>query len=211
MKKCMILAVFLWFVCHANSIYSQKVFIGSVGAYNSTNVQSNIDEAPTQFLHSFSGGINLEYRGNDWLSFYAEVNYNERGFTFKDDYYYPRQKTPAYVNFYYWSYPVGFVVRTNKRFYVFCGLGFDPSVMVSIVDMWPSSTSQTWGVAGIPTFDFGEYIEPGIGFKLNKRVIIKASARARYSFTTVTNVNYNPGYSIQNYGFGAQLGISYGL
>jgi hypothetical protein len=195
--------------------YCQKAFIGVEGGINSTNVLSDIPNPygllPTGYINSLSGGITFEYKTNNWFALKTGLLYDQRGFI----YYpigYPSSASNAVINYYYLTLPLGVVFRTTHRFYVFVGLGLDPSLCIDAIAQWPIGNSPVpVRDASVSKFDLGEFIEPGIGFQLTKRLNVQASFKARHSYTSVTNVNYNPEYIIQSYGFYYQIGISYGL
>ena len=196
-------ALFFTFVWYCTDVQAQKESIGIMGGVNSSNVFSNI-HGGTGYNSGLSFDVVYKYVPKTWLELTSGLQYDQRGFD-----YYVGGGT-AHIGYQYLALPLVVVFRHENWFFGHIGFGVDPALRIDAVSQWPDGNGFVPVRDLRPSlFDFGAFIAPGIGFDINDKLNIRATIKARYSFTSVTNADYNSYLYIRNFGFYFQVGANY--
>ncbi len=208
-------------VAGQNHLFGVKYGINQTNITTSSNFVDQHD-----FRTGISAGLTYEYLFKKHFSLGADLIYNQRGFTFRNEIVFTdnlgnpaSEKYITKFNYDYISVPIKAMYNIGNKFYGFTNIGVIPSILFDA-----KTTTSTFGTDGkltgkrnfdvtslVSKFDFAGLVEIGGGYKFKNGFWLYTSFAYQHSFTTITNSKYFSYSKIQHNGMTLTLGLKRAL
>ncbi|MCH7403742.1 porin family protein [Belliella kenyensis] len=217
--------IFLFiFVIVAFKVSGQNHYIGVKGGVSSTNIASTNIFSDSNARLGLTAGLTYEYLSNKYLSFGADLIYNQRGFTIETPFTDSQANLTgdSYTSIFEYDYvsvpiKVGFNIGTVL--YGFANIGIVPSLLLDAKHTVPIYfeegefvENKTLDVTDtVSKFDFAGLAEMGGGYKISMRTSLFTSLSYQHSFTSITNSSYFANNNIRHIGINFITGLKFAL